>query len=167
MREQKVMNNKGFSLVELIIVIAIMAILVGVLSPQLIRYVEKANVAADIQMADGVRSAITFAMMDPSVINATDSSASMIATIAATGTAGTALSYLNGTDTVFQEAVWETIGGGITDQASLLTQVRSARAAGGGITVAIPNSNSVSITIDGTDADGKKDTASGTPIVVQ
>ncbi|MBR3517707.1 MAG: prepilin-type N-terminal cleavage/methylation domain-containing protein, partial [Lachnospiraceae bacterium] len=29
-------NNKGFSLVELIIVIAIMAILVGVMAPQLI-----------------------------------------------------------------------------------------------------------------------------------
>ncbi|MCQ2541905.1 MAG: prepilin-type N-terminal cleavage/methylation domain-containing protein, partial [Lachnospiraceae bacterium] len=28
-------NNKGFSLVELIIVIAIMAILVGVIAPQL------------------------------------------------------------------------------------------------------------------------------------
>ncbi|HKM34419.1 MAG TPA: prepilin-type N-terminal cleavage/methylation domain-containing protein, partial [Lachnospiraceae bacterium] len=28
------MNNKGFSLVELIIVIAIMAVLVGILAPQ-------------------------------------------------------------------------------------------------------------------------------------
>ncbi|HAL02696.1 MAG TPA: hypothetical protein DCP07_05005, partial [Lachnospiraceae bacterium] len=34
-------NNKGFSLVELIIVIAIMAILVGVMAPQLIKYIEK------------------------------------------------------------------------------------------------------------------------------
>lgn len=33
MKKQKSMGNKGFSLVELIIVIAIMAILVGVMAP--------------------------------------------------------------------------------------------------------------------------------------
>ena len=33
------MNNKGFSLVELIIVIAIMAILIVVLAPQYLKYV--------------------------------------------------------------------------------------------------------------------------------
>ncbi|MDE7360278.1 MAG: prepilin-type N-terminal cleavage/methylation domain-containing protein, partial [Lachnospiraceae bacterium] len=34
------MNDKGFSLVELIIVIAIMAILIVVLAPQYLKYVE-------------------------------------------------------------------------------------------------------------------------------
>nr|MCR4648880.1 type II secretion system GspH family protein [Lachnospiraceae bacterium] len=43
-------ENKGFSLVELIIVIAIMAILTGVMAPQLIRHMEKTNVAADTQV---------------------------------------------------------------------------------------------------------------------
>ena len=33
-KKQKSLTNKGFSLVELIIVIAIMAVLVGVLAPQ-------------------------------------------------------------------------------------------------------------------------------------
>ncbi len=41
------MNNKGFSLVELIIVIAIMAILIVVLAPQYLRYVEKSRVSSD------------------------------------------------------------------------------------------------------------------------
>lgn len=41
------MNNKGFSLVELIIVIAIMAILIVVLAPQYLKYVEKSRVASD------------------------------------------------------------------------------------------------------------------------
>ena len=38
---KKKMDNKGFSLVELIIVIAIMVILVAVLAPQYLKYVEK------------------------------------------------------------------------------------------------------------------------------
>ena len=40
-------NNKGFSLVELIIVIAIMAVLVGVLAPQFIKYVESSKQSTD------------------------------------------------------------------------------------------------------------------------
>lgn len=61
-------NNKGFSLVELIIVIAIMAILVGVMAPQLIKYVEKTNAANDVQVCDSIRSAIQTAMLDPTVV---------------------------------------------------------------------------------------------------
>jgi len=45
----KKMNNKGFSLVELIIVVAIMAVLVGVLAPQYIKYLDKSKVGADKQ----------------------------------------------------------------------------------------------------------------------
>lgn len=36
-------NNKGFSLIELIVVVAIMAVLVAVLAPAYLRYVEKAR----------------------------------------------------------------------------------------------------------------------------
>lgn len=36
-------NNKGFSLIELIVVVAIMAVLVGVMAPAYLRYVEKAR----------------------------------------------------------------------------------------------------------------------------
>ena len=51
-------NNKGFSLVELIIVIAIMAVLIGVLAPQFIKYVEQGRRSTDITNAEEIRSAI-------------------------------------------------------------------------------------------------------------
>lgn len=46
----KKLNNKGFSLVELIIVIAIMAILVGVVGTQVIPYLENSRKAKDTQI---------------------------------------------------------------------------------------------------------------------
>jgi type IV pilus assembly protein PilA len=49
-KEQKKMNNKGFSLVELIIVMAIMAILVGVVGTQVIPYLNNAKQSKDYQV---------------------------------------------------------------------------------------------------------------------
>lgn len=62
---KKEMNNKGFSLVELIIVIAIMVILVAVLAPQYLRYVEKSRVSTDTQTAVEFINALQVAASDP------------------------------------------------------------------------------------------------------
>ena len=55
------------SLVELIIVIAIMAVLIGVLAPQYLRYVEKSRVSADKEAASALQGAITTSILDPSL----------------------------------------------------------------------------------------------------
>lgn len=62
---KKEMNNKGFSLVELIIVIAIMVILVAVLAPQYLRYVEKSRVSTDTQTTVEFINALQTAVSDP------------------------------------------------------------------------------------------------------
>ena len=61
----KMTNNKGFSLVELIIVIAILAVLIIVLAPQYVRYVEKSRNATDMQNARAVVMAIETYATDP------------------------------------------------------------------------------------------------------
>ena len=58
------MNNKGFSLVELIIVIAIMAVLIGVLAPQYLKYVNKSKVSTDITNAEEIANAVNVAIAD-------------------------------------------------------------------------------------------------------
>uniref|UniRef100_UPI003FEFB586 type II secretion system protein n=1 Tax=Waltera intestinalis TaxID=2606635 RepID=UPI003FEFB586 len=56
-KKQKNLTNKGFSLVELIIVIAIMAVLVGVLAPQFLKYVEQSRNSTDRDNAAAMESA--------------------------------------------------------------------------------------------------------------
>ena len=56
------MKNKGFSLVELIIVIAIMAILAAAIAPALIRYIDKSRKADDVAAAETINTAVNAAL---------------------------------------------------------------------------------------------------------
>lgn len=59
---QKKKNNKGFSLVELIVVVAIMAVLLGVLVPTLVRHIETSKQSKDLDGIAEIRSAMEIAL---------------------------------------------------------------------------------------------------------
>lgn len=66
----KKMNNKGFSLVELIIVIAIMAVLMGVLAPQFLKYVEQSRQQSDLTSFSEVENAAKVALAQEDIYKA-------------------------------------------------------------------------------------------------
>lgn len=136
-------SNKGFSLVELVIVIAIMAILVGLTLPILVHYVEKANVAHDVQLASAVKSAIELAMSDPDVF---ESESYIRPTSDEMGMC------VNGAGAAFSDAVYTTLG--MANYAEVKSNLRSKDCTQ--IMLQIDSvSNNVSVQINGSHADGK------------
>lgn len=94
LRERK-KDNKGFTLVELVIVIAILAILVGILAPQYTKYVEKSRKSADVNNMDEIIRAIEVYYVDQGA----DSKLTEVQTITITMTKTAAVEIKVGDDT--------------------------------------------------------------------
>jgi len=65
----KKMNNKGFSLVELIVVVLIMAIIAVALAPQVMKWVENSRKSTDIENYNALVEAANVAAADENVIS--------------------------------------------------------------------------------------------------
>ena len=119
----KKMNNKGFSLVELIIVIAIMAILAGALAPALISYVAKSRRSTTVSNAQTIASAIQSAISDEAVLDDIETNYTSIGS--------TPIKFNTSdisTSNAFGETVNSNVSGGISSYSALKATMFSKKA---------------------------------------
>jgi hypothetical protein len=134
-----------------------MAILVGVMAPQLIKYIEKSKVSSDTQAADSIHTAVLTAMMDPEVVNRSEYNANFAAY--QTATSATELKT-SGQANVIASAAGEILGGSF-----VTTQLKSTNASD--ISFQIVSGNKVSVWVVNSDSRGSKSTGTTYNIVVQ
>lgn len=79
-------NNSGFSLVELIIVVTIMAVLVGVMAPQFAKYLDKTKYTKDCTAIGIVLDACEIIGVDPDSVWASGDANKITITIGTNGT---------------------------------------------------------------------------------
>lgn len=152
-------NNKGFSLVELIIVVAIMAVLMGILAPQYIRYVEKTRIRADDSIISDIDKSCQATLADEKYYSA--AAATVTVTVSNTGVIAT--SDVGTQSTAFLNEVNTSVYG----QTSSLNKFKSKAYTQGGSTTLTYTFNSTlytwQATITNSIADSKYYQAPATP----
>ena len=114
----KKLNNKGFSLIELIIVMAIMAILTVAIAPQYLKYVERSRKSTDVQTVATLITAIDIYAADPTstaaivdgsklILNTTDTT---VSSTNATGNLDKALENAGIKSMVLKSSKWVSSG---------------------------------------------------------
>jgi len=121
-RDSKSMNNKGFSLVELIIVIAIMAILVAVLAPTYLKFVERSRKSTDVSNVAEIVTALQTYAADP-MVNQADKLNSGTIAITGTSTPVSATNATNNADKALKAVGITTIGMKSTEWHSKATTI--------------------------------------------
>ena len=134
-KKQRTLNNKGFSLIELIVVIAIMAILVGALAPQVTKYIESARRASDVQALGALFTVVQTTMIEADTSDTIKSPAPKSYQI--TGTGAVELG-----DTTFATAVRSGLTG------NNYPTLSSAALKDQPITVTISNTGSIEVKVD-------------------
>lgn len=155
-------DNKGFSLIELIVVIAIMAILVGAMAPQVTKYIEKARISNDKQSIGALYTAVQTVYVDPDIENPSTWPADFLTST---------------TSETFKDNVKTTLGGAsgtaiYTTTNTGIIKLNSKAYKGSAVTVTVDSNGAVTITVPTatgytgdektTTKDGFKVTASGT-----
>ena len=78
-------NNKGFSLVELIVVVLIMAIIAVSLAPQVMKWVNNSRIATDRQTVDSVVSNLQIALTNSAAYSEVKDDADVQVTVNSAG----------------------------------------------------------------------------------
>jgi len=133
----KKMNNKGFSLVELIVVVLIMAIIAVALAPQVMKWVENSRKSTDIENYNALVEAANVASTNEAFLKVVDSTGVTIkmgaSSTTTTGTGNTQLEAIL-TETLpgwKQTKITGAWSGELTDKTSTTTGVTTTSAWGG------------------------------------
>lgn len=120
-------GTAGFTLVELIVVIAILGILAGIAIPVYSGYINKAKEAADLQVLDAVKTATIFAAVD------TDTEHDANVTEITVSAAGDVTAYKDGTtsvtvakDSAVEKEIKSLLGGSYTPMTSETYKAKGA-----------------------------------------
>lgn len=95
---KKILTKKGFTLIELIVVIAILAILAAILIPSLTNYLAKAEQAKNLANARSVYSEITLASQTKAATYTAPAGCTFVPSTYAPGTIFTSITCGTGTN---------------------------------------------------------------------